>query len=877
MSDGKVVFDITGNTSGIHSALNSATSAIAQQTAKWTVLGQTAMNALVGAAKAGFNAVKDLAKNAFEYNSSMETYEVNFKTLLGSAEAAQQKIVELKEYAARTPFAMSDLADATQTLLAFGVSSADASLALKHLGDISLGDANKLQSLSLAFGQVSSAGKLAGQDLLQMINAGFNPLNVIAEETGAAYADLKAVMSGEKTSEDFQLRMEAARKEVEELGVHASRSAVLLTKIGEDGMISADTVAAAMRIATSEGGMFHKALESASTTTKGQISTIKDSWDMLTGNMFSGLFDNLSAKTLPKIISWLDELNAAFDENGFTGLKTAALRILGEIGGMALDAGANIIAQLYNGITGSDTSAEEIRAYLSEIFGVASDALTGVKDIGVAVLEWIRDNGELVGGAAKTIGIGLGVMLAMSHPLAAALAALGGAIAVFTTDWAAFEQKYPNLVSAFESLTGIDFSDFANGVESAKSKLSAFYNDALAPLFAWLSENGAAMQGILFAIGAAMALMGAPVAGIALMAGVVIANWGDIKAAVESAVTAVNTFFTQTIPATWNSFVERIKQGWTDVCGAIDKGAQAVLNFLGIQVPVDWSMTKAIGAAWDELTAKIDAAIKKIGEFFGLESKLIIGGGTHSSGTHQTTSGSSQGGAGIRFDTTYVEQFIAQFEDEEIEIPVSLATGAEGQIQSELDAMNLTTTVDATVNATVNTKVVTSSATTSTVADALAAVKSSTVHLKKSVGSASSIIRDKFQNLSGIWGDTHASGGIFNSATQFLGEDGMHTFGESGTEVLLPLDALWRKMGMIFDKSLAANLDGLQYSIMPPLPTASPARQDERDMGDAIASAVKEAVSNMTIEMDKRVVGRIVAPEVSKDIANEVNNRKWTA
>ena len=376
MSDGKVVFDITGNLSGINSALNNATNAISRQTAKWTVLGQTAMNALTSAGRVAFNAVKDLAANAFEYNAQMETYEVNFKTLLSSAEAAQLKMAELKEYAAKTPFAFTDLAEATQTMLAFNLTSDESALALKYIGDISLGDANKLKSLTLAFSQVSSAGKLAGQDLLQMINAGFNPLQIIAEKTGASYADLKAVMSGEKTSEDFQLRMEAARKEVEELGVNASESAIMLTQIGKDGMISADMVAAAMRFATSEGGAFYKALESASTTAQGQISTIKDSWDMLAGKVTGGVFDKLSTEVFPKVIGWLDELNAAYDKDGFAGLKEAGGGIFDEIGQLAFNAGAGILTELYNGLTGDSKTTEEVKSYLSQLFGAASDAAT---------------------------------------------------------------------------------------------------------------------------------------------------------------------------------------------------------------------------------------------------------------------------------------------------------------------------------------------------------------------------------------------------------------------------------------------------------------------------------------------------------------------
>ena len=66
---------------------------------------------------------------------------------------------------------------------------------LRAIGDISMGDTQKLQSLTLAFAQMSSTGKLMGQDLLQMINAGFNPLSVISEKTGKSIGVLKDEMS----------------------------------------------------------------------------------------------------------------------------------------------------------------------------------------------------------------------------------------------------------------------------------------------------------------------------------------------------------------------------------------------------------------------------------------------------------------------------------------------------------------------------------------------------------------------------------------------------------------------------------------------------------------------------------------------------------
>lgn len=66
---------------------------------------------------------------------------------------------------------------------------------MKMLGDISLGNGERLQSLSLAFGQVQASGRLMGGDLLQMVNAGFNPLEAIAKRTGETMIAVKERMS----------------------------------------------------------------------------------------------------------------------------------------------------------------------------------------------------------------------------------------------------------------------------------------------------------------------------------------------------------------------------------------------------------------------------------------------------------------------------------------------------------------------------------------------------------------------------------------------------------------------------------------------------------------------------------------------------------
>lgn len=216
--------------------------------------------AALGIAKIG----KDFISAGVNYNIAMENYTAGLTTLLGSADKAEKMIADLKKYAAATPFEMSDLSSATQTLLSFGVAEKDVMGTMKMLGDVSLGDQQKFQSLALVFGQVSSQGKLMGQDLLQMINAGFNPLQTISDKTGESMASLKDKMS--------------------------------------KGQIGIDEVTQAFQWATSEGGKFYGGMERGSKTLSGQMSTLKDNFNEFAGNAVAPLTNALSQKLLPAII-----------------------------------------------------------------------------------------------------------------------------------------------------------------------------------------------------------------------------------------------------------------------------------------------------------------------------------------------------------------------------------------------------------------------------------------------------------------------------------------------------------------------------------------------------------------------------------------------
>ncbi len=216
------------------------------------------------------------AKAGINFNSSMENASASFTTMLGSAEKAQGLLSDIKEFAEKTPFEMTGLNESAKMMMAFGIESENIMGNLKMLGDIAMGDADKLRGLSYSFSQISSLGRLTGQDLLQMINAGFNPLQIIAEQTGAEMKDLKKAM--------------------------------------EEGAIGADMVTAAMEIATSEGGRFFNSMEKASTTFSGRMSTLMDTINSFLGDVTMPLFNEIKDNILPKLIDFVTKVAEAFNK-----------------------------------------------------------------------------------------------------------------------------------------------------------------------------------------------------------------------------------------------------------------------------------------------------------------------------------------------------------------------------------------------------------------------------------------------------------------------------------------------------------------------------------------------------------------------------------
>lgn len=245
---------------------------------------------IVSAASAGV--LTAIATVGVKYNASMEQYQTAFTTMLGSAKAADALTESLKTLAAQTPLAMTDLANASKTLLAFGTTADALPGTLKRLGDIALGDAEKLGTMATAFGRIQSNGRASMEEINMMIDQGFNPLNIIAQKTGESMQELR-----ERVSE---------------------------------GGVSFKEISDAIEVATSKGGQFYNAMESQSHTLNGQLSTLADNASALAGAFAQGLSDTISGELLPTVNGWVDELLVAVQEKGVKGVVSVSQEILDE-------------------------------------------------------------------------------------------------------------------------------------------------------------------------------------------------------------------------------------------------------------------------------------------------------------------------------------------------------------------------------------------------------------------------------------------------------------------------------------------------------------------------------------------------------------------
>ena len=240
MANGKLSVKITADASNYNKSLDNSTKKTEQFNKTVSGLSSGLKSGLATSAKVAGAAIGAVATGlsaalvaGVKYNAEIEQYQTSFEVMTGSADKAAETMDKLVDLGAKTPFETSDLANATQLLMNYGFTADGAVEKMTMLGDIAQGSADKMQRIAMAYGQMSSAGKVQLEDVKQMIEAGFNPLQEISESTGESMASLYQRIS--------------------------------------DGALSVDEITASMERSTAVGGRYFQSMQKQSETLSGQF------------------------------------------------------------------------------------------------------------------------------------------------------------------------------------------------------------------------------------------------------------------------------------------------------------------------------------------------------------------------------------------------------------------------------------------------------------------------------------------------------------------------------------------------------------------------------------------------------------------------------
>lgn len=243
----------------------------------WSGFGRTAEK--IG--KYVFDFGKKWGTAGFEYNSMMEQYKAEFKTMRGwTEEEANAFMQELETFAIDTPLQLADIASGASTLFGSGFKDNEIIPTLQMLGDVVLGDTDKFQRMIKAFSQVDMFGKLRAQEAYQMLDSMVPIYELLSNYYGV----------DESAIPDMQ----------------------------KNGAISAKDVALAMSMATSETGRYFNAMDIKMGTWAGQVEKITDLTQKTAGAFTLPFFEEAKSEVLPQMYELLTEFNGWITENQTT-------------------------------------------------------------------------------------------------------------------------------------------------------------------------------------------------------------------------------------------------------------------------------------------------------------------------------------------------------------------------------------------------------------------------------------------------------------------------------------------------------------------------------------------------------------------------------
>ena len=159
--------------------------------------------------------------------------------------------------------------------------------------------------------------------------------------------------------------------------------------------------------------------------------------------------------------------------------------LLGEWAQIGLDKGAELIANIYNGITGGDVTPEEVKQIFSDIVAEVNRIAGNVVSFGKDAFQWIVDNKEFVIAAIGGIGAGFLTFKAIVDPVGTAISAVIAGLVLLVANWEEVKAAIDNAIKSFREFIGLSEHDSpvaqgqTFGGQSAKDAVDAWTDSLL--------------------------------------------------------------------------------------------------------------------------------------------------------------------------------------------------------------------------------------------------------------------------------------------------------------------------------------------------------------------------------------------------------------
>lgn len=200
---------------------------------------------------------KKLCELLIGSNDEMEQYTTSLEVMLGSASKASAMIEKMRDFAAKTPLTLENVISGGSLLMSYGVDESNLIDTMTKLGDLARGNAEKMDRITLAYGQMLAKGKVTGEELMQMAEAGVPLQTALAESIGV-------------TGEEF-------------------------SKMVSAGKVGIDDLNKAITGLTTGNGKFAGMMEKQSQTMRGMLSTLLDNLSEFMRKMGEGAFGEVKS------------------------------------------------------------------------------------------------------------------------------------------------------------------------------------------------------------------------------------------------------------------------------------------------------------------------------------------------------------------------------------------------------------------------------------------------------------------------------------------------------------------------------------------------------------------------------------------------------